>query len=98
MRNFSGKTDKRRDQSVPLRGRGLLIGIRGYVREPLKNTVHDATDIASHTTILRGIRSFASTTQYLPSDLISTFRRSNLQLKLRLRLQLVGAGPIVVQY
>ena len=46
MRNFSGKTDKRRDQSVPLRGRGLLIGIRGYVREPLKNTVHDATDIA----------------------------------------------------
>ena len=39
--------ERKRDASVPLKGRGLLIGIRGYVREPLKNTVHDATDIAA---------------------------------------------------
>ena len=44
---FRGATNRKRDPSVPLKGRGLLIGIRGYVREPLKNTVHDATDIAA---------------------------------------------------
>merc|ERR1711969_268525 len=46
--SFHGSTDKaRRDPLVPLEGKGLLIGIRDYVREPLKNTVHDATDIAA---------------------------------------------------
>ena len=41
-------TDKAgRAPSVPLAPKALLIGIRDYVREPLKNTVHDATDIAA---------------------------------------------------
>ncbi len=45
---FRGATDKAgRDPSVPLEPKALLIGIRDYVREPLKNTVHDATDIAA---------------------------------------------------
>ena len=46
-RGFRGATSQKRDPSVPLKGKGLLIGIRDYVREPLKNTVHDATDIAA---------------------------------------------------
>ena len=44
---FRGATTANRDPSVPLEGKGLLIGIRDYVREPLKNTVHDATAIAA---------------------------------------------------
>ena len=44
---FRGATDRKRNAAVPLKGRGLLIGIRDYVREPLKNTVHDATDVAA---------------------------------------------------
>ena len=50
MRNasFRGSTDKAgRDTSVPLEPKALLIGIRDYVREPLQNTVHDATAIAA---------------------------------------------------
>ena len=44
---FRGATDRKRNAAEPLKGRGLLIGIRDYVREPLKNTVHDATDVAA---------------------------------------------------
>ena len=44
---FRGSTNRKRDPSVLLEGKGLLIGIRNYVREPLKNTVHDATAIAA---------------------------------------------------
>ena len=44
---FRGKTDRQRDTSVPLKGKGFVVGIRGYAREPLDNTVRDATAIAA---------------------------------------------------
>ena len=44
---FRGKTDRQRDTSVPLKGKGFVVGIRGYAREPLVNTVRDATAIAA---------------------------------------------------
>eukprot|EP01046_Picozoa_sp_COSAG06_P027594 COSAG06_NODE_2447_length_6864_cov_3.888101_3_plen_484_part_00 len=47
---FRGATTQARDTSVPLKAKALVIGIRDYVREPLKNTVHDATDIAAKLT------------------------------------------------
>jgi hypothetical protein len=49
---FCGATTQERDTSVPLKAKALVIGIRDYVREPLKNTVHDATDIAAKLTAI----------------------------------------------
>jgi uncharacterized caspase-like protein len=49
---FCGATTQQRDTSVPLKAKALVIGIRDYVREPLKNTVHDATDIAAKLTTI----------------------------------------------
>ena len=36
-----------RQSGDPVTGKALVIGIRDYVRDPLKNTVHDATDLAA---------------------------------------------------
>ena len=32
---------------MPLKGKGFVVGIRNYLRDPLENTVRDATAIAA---------------------------------------------------
>ena len=44
---FRGTTNRQRDTSVPLKGKGFVVGIRDYDRDPLDNTVRDATAIAA---------------------------------------------------
>ena len=46
-KGFRGSTNRQRDTSVPLKGKGFVVGIRDYVRDPLDNTVRDATAIAA---------------------------------------------------